>query len=176
MLPWQPKTRLIQELSNRLLACRLTCALVSCLERGFSLRCFPDVVAGCWAAVPRSGGRPGPGLPGFGAPAGWAGFRADVPKPPADAGRGKPARRGGPFPGRRRSAASGRARRSWVWAVMISQVHRSAAAGSRILGAVHPGTCLNSLKVCSRSKRRKNACHRLSASSGVAPVPGAPQP
>jgi hypothetical protein len=54
--------------------------------------------------------------------------------------------------------------------VMTSQVHRSAAAGSRVLGAVHPRTCLNSRKVCSRSKRRKNACHHLSTSSGVAPV------
>jgi hypothetical protein len=34
--------------------------------------------------------------------------------------------------------------------VMISQVHRSAAAGSRDLAAVQPRTCLNSRKVCSR--------------------------
>ena len=64
--------------------------------------------------------------------------------------------------GRRRSSASGRARRSWAWQAMISQVHRSAASGLRILGAVQPRTCLNSRKVCSRSKRRKNACHSRS--------------
>jgi hypothetical protein len=42
---------------------------------------------------------------------------------------------------RRRSAASGRDRRSWAWAAMSSQVYRSAAAGSRIFGAVQPRTC-----------------------------------
>ncbi len=61
--------------------------------------------------------------------------------------------------GRRRSADRFRASRSWAWQATISQVHRSAAAGSRIAGAVQPRTCLNSLNVCSRSKRRKNACH-----------------
>src|ERR1035441_7167486 len=50
------------------------------------------------------------------------------------------------------------------------QVHRSAAAGSRIFGAVQPRTCLNSRKVCSRSKRRKNACQSRSTSAGAAPV------
>jgi len=49
--------------------------------------------------------------------------------------------------GRRRSAASGRASRSWAWQAMISQVHRSAAPGSRIAGAVQPRTCLSSLNV-----------------------------
>ncbi len=34
--------------------------------------------------------------------------------------------------GSRRSAASGQARRCWVWQAMISHVHWSAAAGSRI--------------------------------------------
>ena len=72
--------------------------------------------------------------------------------------------------GRRRSAASGRARRSWAWQAMISQVHRSAAAGSRIFGAVQPRTCLNSRKVCSRSNRRKNDCQHRSTSAGAAPV------
>ena len=53
---------------------------------------------------------------------------------------------------------------------MISQVHRSAAAGSRSFGAVQPMTCLNILKVCSRSKRRRNACHIRSTSAGGAQV------
>jgi hypothetical protein len=53
---------------------------------------------------------------------------------------------------------------------MISQVQRSAAAGSRSFGAVHPRACLNSRKVCSRSKRRKNACHSRSTAAGGAPV------
>jgi hypothetical protein len=34
---------------------------------------------------------------------------------------------------------------------MMIQVHRSAAAGSRIFGVVQPSTCLNSRKVCSRA-------------------------
>jgi|CZKW01.1.fsa_nt_gi hypothetical protein len=51
--------------------------------------------------------------------------------------------------GLRRSAVRPRARRSWAWQAMTSQVRRSAAAGSRIFGAVQPGTCLNSRKVCS---------------------------
>ncbi len=72
--------------------------------------------------------------------------------------------------GRRRSAASGRASRSWAWQAITIQVHRSAAAGSRSFGAVQPRTCLNSRKVCSRSNRRRNACHRRSTSAGAAPV------
>ena len=41
---------------------------------------------------------------------------------------------------------------------------------SRIFGAVQPRTCLNRRKVCSRSKRRKNACHSRSTSCGAAPA------
>jgi hypothetical protein len=51
--------------------------------------------------------------------------------------------------GSRRSAASAAASRSWVQAVMISQVHRSAAAGSRSSGASQPRVCLKNRKVCS---------------------------
>ena len=43
---------------------------------------------------------------------------------------------------------------------MISQVQRSAACGVRIFGAVQPRVCLNSRKVCSRSKRRRNDCQQ----------------
>jgi hypothetical protein len=38
------------------------------------------------------------------------------------------------------------------------------------LGAVQPRTCLNRRKVCSRSKRRKNACQSWSISRGPAPL------
>ena len=58
------------------------------------------------------------------------GLRAEVAKPAADPGRGEPARWRGVSQGRRRSAASGRASRSWVYAAMISQVQRS--AGGRV--------------------------------------------
>ena len=78
--------------------------------------------------------------------------------------------------GRRRSAASGRARRSWVCAAMISQVQRSAASGVRIFGAVQPRVCLNSRKVCSRSKRRRNACQQRSTSAGGGAGDRGPQP
>ena len=77
---------------------------------------------------------------------------ADVPEPRRTrAGVSRPAG-AGHSQGRRRSAASARARQSWAQAAMISQVHRSAAAGSRILGAAQPRTCLKNLNVCSRSK------------------------
>lgn len=55
-----------------------------------------------------------------------------------------------------RGTARGRARRSWVWAAMTSQVQRSAASGSRSFGAVQPSVCLIILKVCSRSNLRRN--------------------
>ena len=152
-------------------ACRLTCAFASCLERELSLRRFSTSWRGAGWRFFEPGGLPGPGLPGFGAPAGQGTIarmflnprrtRAGVSRP-GGAGRSQ---------GRRRSAASGRARRSWAWQAMISQVHRSAARGSRIFGTVHPRTCLNSRKVCSRSNRRKNACHSRSTSAGAVPVP-----
>jgi len=62
-------------------------------------------------------------------------------------------------------------RRSWVWAVMMSQVQRSAVAGSAGLGGGPAEICLNRRKVCSKGRSgRKNACHSRSTSSGVAPV------
>src|SRR5207302_988270 len=48
------------------LACRLTCAFVSCLERAFSSGGFPHVVVGCRVAVLRSWWPAGSGLAGFG--------------------------------------------------------------------------------------------------------------
>ena len=66
----------------------------------------------------------------------------------ADAGRGEPYGRGGPFPGATQVGGQ-RARRIWAWRAMISQVRRSATAGSRIFGVVQPRTWLNSRKVCS---------------------------
>ena len=79
-------------------ACRLTCAFASCLERAVSLRRFPHVVAGGGTAVLRSWRAPGSGFAGFRC-TGWAGDgRADVPKAPADPGRGQPARWRRPFP------------------------------------------------------------------------------
>ena len=126
------------------------------------------LVAGCRLREP--GGRPGPGRQGFGARAGSrvVGRRFRNPRRTrAGVSRSGAA---GRSQGRRRSAARGRARRSWVWAAMISQVQRSAAAGSRIFGVVQPRVCLNSRKVCSRSKRRRNACHQRSTSAAVAPV------
>jgi hypothetical protein len=72
---------------------------VPCLERGFPLGRFPHVVAGCWAAVLRAGWASGAGFAGFRCTGRLGCFRADVPKSPADTGRGQPAWRGGPFPG-----------------------------------------------------------------------------
>jgi transposase len=45
---------------------------------------------------------------------------------------------------------------------------RSAACGSRSRGTVQPSVCLNNRKVCSRSNRRKNACHKRSTCDGGA--------
>ena len=108
---------------------------------------FPTSWRGAGCRLVDPGGRPGPGLPGFGAPArqgrAWWMFRnprrtrAGVSRP-GGAGRSQ---------GRRRSAASGRASRSWAWQAITIQVHRSAAAGSRSFWAVQPRTCLNSRKV-----------------------------
>src|SRR5262249_51461300 len=53
---------------------------------------------------------------------------------------------------------------------MTSQVQRSAAAGVRTFGAIQPRVCLNSRKVCSRSNRRRNACHSRSRCAGWTPV------
>ena len=98
------------------------------------------------------GGRPGPGLPGFGAPAGqavaWRMFR----NPRRTRAGVQPAGRAGPFPGQAQVFGERPGEAELGVAAMTSQVHRSAAAGSRIFGAVQPRTCLNSRKVCSRSK------------------------
>ena len=171
----QPSSR-PPEFSSRLLACRLTCAFVPGLERGFPCGGFSHVVAGCRAAVLRSWRAAGAGFAGF-RRTGRRGrvawmfrnprrTRAGVSRP-GGAGRSQ---------GRRRSAASGRASRSWAWQAMISQVHRSAAAGSRIFGVVQPRTCLNRRKVCSRSNRRKNACQQPVHFSWRGAGARAPQP
>ncbi|KUL43415.1 hypothetical protein ADL28_42895 [Streptomyces violaceusniger] len=49
--------------------------------------------------------------------------------------------------GRRRSAARGRASRSWVWATIRIQVQRSAASGVRSFGVVQPRVCFAKRKV-----------------------------
>ena len=152
-----------------LLACYLTCAFTLCLEGEFSLRRFSHVVAWRQAGFFDPGCLPGPGLPGFGAPAGQRTFARMFRNPQRTrAGVSRPGGAGRSW-GRRRSAAK-RARRSWAWQAMISQVHRSAAAGSRIFWAVQPRTCLNSRNVCSRSNLRKNDCQHRSTSVGAAPV------
>ncbi|KPC79684.1 hypothetical protein ADK82_24525 [Streptomyces sp. NRRL S-4] len=55
-------------------------------------------------------------------------------------------------------------------AARISQVQRSAASGLRIFGQVQPRVCLKSRKVCSMSKRRRNACRSRSTVVSVASV------
>jgi len=87
------------------------------------------------------GGRPGPGLPGFGAAVRAGSVRWMFRNPRRTwAGVSRPSRAGG-CRGRRRSSARLRASHSWVWAAMMSQVRRSAAAGSRSFGRVQPRTC-----------------------------------
>src|SRR6266498_356992 len=80
-------------------ACRLTCVFAVCLERGFPLCGFADVVAGCGAAVARPRRPAGAGLAGFWRTGRAGEGRVDVPKSPADPGRGEPSRQGGAFPG-----------------------------------------------------------------------------
>ena len=155
---------------SSLLACCLTCAFASCLERAVPLRRLPHVVAGCRAAVLRPWRAAGAGLAGFRC-AGQAGQgRVDVPEPPADPGRGQPPGRGGPFPGQ----AQVRRQRPGEAELGVAGDDEPgppvAAAGSRSFGAVQPRTCLNSRNVCSRSNRRRNACHSRSTSAGGAPV------
>src|SRR6266571_3932548 len=81
------------------LACRLTCAFVLCLEGECPSGGFPHVVAGCGVPVFRPWRPAGPGLAGFRRTGRAGGRRADVSKPPADAGRGEPPGWGGAFPG-----------------------------------------------------------------------------
>lgn len=111
------------------------------------------------------GARPGPGREGCGARAG-EGVLARRFGNPRRTRVGVSLLGGTGFSqGRRRSVVSGRVSRSWVCATMISQVQRSAAAGSRSLGVVQPRVCLNSRKVCSMSNRRRNACQQRSIST-----------
>lgn len=86
----------------------------------------------------RPGGRPGPGLVGFGAPAGHAALGRRCRK-------SRRTRAGLSLcgsldrsQGRRRLAAGGRANRSWAQTARISQVYRSAVSGVRIFGQVQP--------------------------------------
>lgn len=127
------------------------------------------VPAGAGRVFFRPAGRPGPGRAGCGAPAGQAVCGRMCRK-------SRRTRAGVSLSGeldcshgRRRSAASGRARRSWVWATRMSQVQRSAASNVRIFGG-SAEVCLNRRKVCSMSKRRRYACRRRSASAAVASV------
>ena len=128
-------------------------------------------------AVPGAGWAAGAGSGGFRCAGGQGGVSGGCSETRGGPGPGSagPAA-AGLSQGRRRSAASGRARRSWVWAAMISQVQRSAACGVRIFGRVQPRVCLNSRKVCSRSKRRRNACHQRSTSARGGAGGRGPQP
>ena len=60
---------------------------------------LPRLVTWGWPAVLRAGWASGPGFGGSGHVGGTGGLHAEVAEPPADAGGGEPARRGGPFPG-----------------------------------------------------------------------------
>ena len=97
--------------------------------------------------------------------------------------------------GRRRSSMRSRASRSWVWAAMMSQVHRSAASGVRRRGLVQPRVCLKnrcaqdrsgagtSATTCPRRRLRRrcrrttattvSVCHHRAAGR---PVTGSPCP
>src|SRR5260370_39846330 len=57
-------TRQDHELRDSLIACRLTCSFAPCLERGFPLRRFSHVIAGCGPSVLRSWRASGAGLAG----------------------------------------------------------------------------------------------------------------
>jgi hypothetical protein len=146
-----------------------------------------DVMAWGGTAVLESGGRPGPGREGFGARAGDRVFVRMFRNPRRTRAGVSLCGATGFSHGRRRSRARCRARRSWVWAAMTSQVQRSDASGLRSFGAVQPRVCLNNRKVCSRSKpdcvhRRKQAgecpCHRggwlVGAGRGRAEAAGGP--
>jgi hypothetical protein len=168
---WKTKTRpSVLSSPPRPLSLPFNCPLTSCLERWLPFCRFPHVVARRRAAVPGAWRAARAGLARFWRTGQVGQGRVDVPKPrrtragvsrPGGAGRSQ---------GRRTSSASGRARRSWAWAAMMSQVHRSAACGSRIFGVVQPVTCFQNRKVCSRSNRRKNACQHRSTSAGGALV------
>ena len=134
------------------------------VRRGVRFDVLADRVMQCRSAVAAAGWTSGPGVCGFRRVSRKHDLRAEAAKPAADPGRGEPVGWVGRSQGRRRSSARPRASRSWVCAAMTSQVQRSAAAGSRSFGVVQPRVCLNRRKVCSRSKRRRNACQQRSTS------------
>ena len=96
------------------------------------------VVAGRGVVVLRALGSSGAGPGGFGC-TGWRGdLRVQVPEPAADPGRAEFVRLRRLLPRPSQVRGQGPGRRSRVWAAMISQVRRSAAAGSRKRGRVQP--------------------------------------
>jgi hypothetical protein len=113
---------------------------------------------GLRVAVPGPGWASGPGLPRWRTNR-MGGPRVDVWEPAADPSGGEAARGGGALPEATEVGGHLRARRSWVWRAMASQVQRSAVLGVRSFGRVQPRVCLNSRKVCSRSNLRRNDCH-----------------
>jgi len=120
------------------------------------------VFRSCWAA--------GAGSAGFRCAGREWHRRADARKPSANPGRGQPVRRGGPFPGSAEVLGQVPGQAELGETATIIQVQRSAAWGVRIFGAVQPNVCLNSRKVCSMSKRRRNICQSRSTSIGAGPV------
>ena len=145
--------------------------LAGCFLRFLANDELADVVAGSRVAGSwiRRGGR-GPGREGFGALAG-TGRSLRMRRNPrrTRAGVRRPGWHGC-CQGSRISPARSRARCSWAWAAMTSQVHRSAAAGSRSFGRVQPSCCFRNRNVCSISKRRRNACQIGFTSSSVVPA------
>jgi hypothetical protein len=147
-------------LFTQIVSLPLTCAFAPCLERAVPLRRCAHIVAGRWMAVLGSWRASGPRLAGFQC-TGQAGHgRVDVPEPAAGPGRGEPPLLGGPFPGQAQVRSERPGEAQLAWTVMMIQVQRSAAAGSRSFGVVHPRTCLNSRKVCSRhaGTNRQKVC------------------
>jgi transposase len=67
-IPHGEQARVLRLKFRALVACRLTCAFVARLECEVPLRRSASVVAGCGSRFFDPGGRPGPGLPGFGTP------------------------------------------------------------------------------------------------------------
>jgi hypothetical protein len=104
-----------------------------------------DVVARCGLPVVGAESASGPGRLGsaLGTGGRWSGGGSEKPRRTRAGVRR--AGRAGFSQGRRRSSASGRARRSWVWAAMTRQVQRSAASGVRIFG--RPGDPLRQAAV-----------------------------
>ncbi len=131
----------------------------------------------CGVSVAGAGWASGAGSAGFRCAGREQGGRADVPKPAADPGRGEPVRCGGAFPG---AAQVGDERAGEAELGVRGDDQPGPAVGRRRgragCGRVQPRVCLNSRKVCSRSKRRRNACHQRSTSAAVGVGGGGPQP